>query len=137
MSRRTNYHYDELDEDEDENFNQLRTKVKVLKEVSGIHKTTQSTPIHKHSCKAIGCRRLTILCLLCIQVSIQIGEETREHNKYLRELDTRADSVFGSLSLNMEQVKRLARSGNNRVVFYLLAFTLFVVLVIYLINRSL
>lgn len=34
MSRRTNYHYDELDEDEDENFNQLRSKVKVLKEVS-------------------------------------------------------------------------------------------------------
>lgn len=36
MSRRTNYHYDELvdDQDEDENFNQLRSKVKVLKEVS-------------------------------------------------------------------------------------------------------
>lgn len=72
-----------------------------------------------------------------IQVSIQIGEETREHNKFLRELDTRAESVFGSLSLNIDQVKRLARSGNNRVVFYLLAFTFFVVIVIYLINRSL
>lgn len=71
-----------------------------------------------------------------IQVSIQIGEETREHNKYLRQLDNEADSVWGSLSLNMNQVKKLARAGHNRVVFYLLAFALFVVIVIYFINKS-
>lgn len=68
-------------------------------------------------------------------MSIQIGEETREHNKYLRELDSRAESVLGSLSLNMDKVKMLARSGNNRVVFILLGFSLFVVIVIYLMNK--
>lgn len=33
MSRRTNFHYDEVDDD-DEDVTQLRSKVKLLKEVS-------------------------------------------------------------------------------------------------------
>lgn len=70
-------------------------------------------------------------------MSIQIGEETREHNKFLRQLDSNADSVWGMLSNNMEGVKKLARSGHNRLVFYLLAFAFFVMIVIYFINKSL
>lgn len=70
------------------------------------------------------------------QVSIQIGEETREHNLFLRGLDSNADSVSGSLSRNMDRVKKLAMAGHNRLVFYLLAFAFFVAIVIYFINKS-
>lgn len=72
-----------------------------------------------------------------LQVSIQIGEETREHNKFLKQVDGSMDSAWGSLSLNMDHVKKLARGGHNRIVFYLLAFVLFVMIVIYMISRSL
>lgn len=34
MSRRTNYHYETLDDEEDEDINQLRSKVDLLKTVS-------------------------------------------------------------------------------------------------------
>jgi hypothetical protein len=81
--------------------------------------------------------RLSSKVKLLKTVSIQIGEETREHNKFLRQLDSSADTVWGMLSSNMEGVKKLARSGSNRLVFYLLAFAFFVIIVIYLINKRL
>lgn len=64
-------------------------------------------------------------------VSIQIGEETREQNKFLKQLDSSADSVLGSLGINMDKVKKLAGDKHINIIFYLLAFFLFVVLVIY------
>lgn len=69
-------------------------------------------------------------------MSIQIGEETREHNRFLKQLDSNADSVWGVLSKNMDGVKKLAQSGGNRIVFYLLAFALFVVIVIYFMIKT-
>jgi len=50
---------------------------------------------------------------------------------FLRQLDSSADTVWGLLSKNMDGVKKLANSGGNRIVFYLLAFALFVVMLIY------
>lgn len=70
-------------------------------------------------------------------MSIQIGEETREHNRFLKQLDSSADNVWNSLSLNMDKVKSLARAGHNRLIFYLLGFVFFVLIVIYFINRGL
>lgn len=130
MSRRTNHHFEELD-DEDDGFDDvvsLRSKVKLLKTVSTITISlltfiTKSIPI-----TSPGSRYL--------KVSIQIGEETREHNRFLKNLDNEAESVFGSLSLNMDKVKKLSMAGHNRLVFFLLAFALFVVIVIYFINKS-
>lgn len=69
-------------------------------------------------------------------MSIQIGEETREQNKFLKQLDNSADSVFGNLSSNMDKVKRLAKGGHNHLVLYLLVFALFVVIIIYFIIRG-
>lgn len=69
-------------------------------------------------------------------MSIQIGEETREHNRFLRQLDSNAETVWGALSSNMAGVKKLAKSGGNRIVFYLLAFAFFVFIVIYLMYKG-
>lgn len=103
MSRRTNHHYDNLDDDdEDDSVYQLRSKVNLLK-----------------------------------TVSIQIGEETRDQTRFLRQVDSGADSVWTLLDKNMQGVKRLANAGHNRIVFYLLAFAFFVVIVIYLMNKRL
>lgn len=73
---------------------------------------------------------------MIIQISIQIGEETREHNKFLDQLHSNADTFWNKLSSNMTQVKDLAKGGHNRIVFYLLAFALFVMVVIYMISKS-
>ena len=70
------------------------------------------------------------------QVSIQIGEETREQNRFLMQQDSTADNLLSRLSMNMDQVKSLARAGHNRLVFYLLAFAVFVMLVIYFITKT-
>lgn len=70
-------------------------------------------------------------------ISIQIGDETRQQNRFLQRQDSTADSILARLSNNMNQVRDLARDGNHRIVFYLLAFALFVMLVIYLITKSL
>lgn len=78
----------------------------------------------------------TLISLISLQVTIQIGEETREHNKFLSQLDSSADSVWGMLTDNMDHVKKLAKSGSNRLVFYLLAFAFFVIMVIYFITKS-
>ena len=53
----------------------------------------------------------------------------------MRQLDSNAESVWGLLSKNMDGVKKLANSGANRIVFYLLAFAFFVIVVIYFMIR--
>lgn len=71
------------------------------------------------------------------EVSISIGEEVRVQNSYIeKQLNSTADSIWNMLSGNMDQVKALHRAGHNKYIFYLLAFTLFVLIVIYFINKS-
>lgn len=70
-------------------------------------------------------------------VSIRIGEETREQNRFLMDqLESTADSLLARLGFNMNQVRDLARDGHNRIVFYLLGFALFVMLFIYFITKT-
>lgn len=69
-------------------------------------------------------------------ISIQIGEETRQQNRFLQRQDSVTDSLMAQLSNNMGMVRGLAKDANHRIVFYLLAFALFVMLVIYFITKS-
>lgn len=136
MSRRLNHSHDFIDE-EDDSIIKLRNKVGMLKTVSNNY---QSDTLNTLSSFVLCPSQLTWRFnsfVLSSQVSIQIGEETREQNRFLMQQDSAADSILSRLSLNMDQVKSLARAGHNRLVFYLLGFALFVMLVIYFITKSL
>ena len=64
-------------------------------------------------------------------LSIQIGEEVREHNRLLKDVDDEFDSTFGQLQHNIQRVIKLVKSGSRYYMFYLFLFILFVVFVIW------
>lgn len=64
-------------------------------------------------------------------LSINIGNEVREHNKLLKEVDDEFDSTFGQLQHNIQRVLKLAKSGSKYHMFYLFLFCLFVFFVIW------
>ncbi|XP_053208787.1 uncharacterized protein LOC128392733 [Panonychus citri] len=65
-------------------------------------------------------------------LSLDMGDEIKYQNAFLNELDKDADSTFGSLSANINRIKRLSRSGGCKFYFLLIGFTLFVFLFIYM-----
>ncbi|RWS16266.1 BET1-like protein [Dinothrombium tinctorium] len=68
-------------------------------------------------------------------LTIDMGEEIREQNKYLKEMDNDFDSTQGLLSSSFNRVKRLAMAGHNKYILYLILFSLFVFFVIYVLIR--
>lgn len=71
-----------------------------------------------------------------LQLTLDMGEEIKEHNRYLKEMDNDFDSTWNSLTSSMSRLKKIATSGNNRYILYLLLFSFFVFLVIYLILKT-
>lgn len=70
------------------------------------------------------------------QVTISLGQEIRDSNRLLNDLDSDMDKSKGFLSMTMNQVLRLSRSGGNcRIYFYLILFSLFVLFVLYIIIK--
>ena len=69
------------------------------------------------------------------QLSLDIGEEIKEHNRFLKDMDNDFDSTWGTLTNSMNRLKKIASSGNHRYIWYLLLFSLFVFFVIWLIIR--
>ncbi|KAH9421125.1 BET1 homolog [Dermatophagoides pteronyssinus] len=68
-------------------------------------------------------------------LSLDIGEEIKEHNRFLKDMDNDFDSTWGTLTNSMNRLKKIASSGNHRYIWYLLLFSLFVFFVIWLIIR--
>ncbi|XP_054715354.1 BET1 homolog [Uloborus diversus] len=68
-------------------------------------------------------------------LSIDIGHEVRTQNQMLNAMDDDFDSSAGLLSSTMGRVVRLAKAGHNRYILYLLLFSFFVFLVIYIIVK--
>lgn len=68
-------------------------------------------------------------------LTLDMGEEIKSQNVLLRDMDNEFDSTWGMLSSAMGRVKRLALAGHNRFIWYLLLFSLFVFLFIYMIIR--
>lgn len=64
-------------------------------------------------------------------LSIDIGSEVREHNRYLRDVDDTFDSTSGLLGKSINNVLKLARSGSRYHLFYLFLFCLFVFFVLW------
>ena len=68
-------------------------------------------------------------------LTLDMGDEIKGQNSFLKEMDNEFDSTWGLLSSSMGRVKRLASSGHNRLYLYLMLFSLFVFFFIYLIIR--
>ena len=64
-------------------------------------------------------------------LSIDIGDEVREHNRLLRDVDDNFDSTAGALGKSISQVLKLARSGSRYHQLYLFLFCLFVFVVLW------
>ena len=64
-------------------------------------------------------------------VSINIGNEVKEHNKFLRGFGDDMDNSEGILRGAMGRVLGLHRAGHHRYICWLLLFSIFVFLVIY------
>ena len=69
------------------------------------------------------------------QVTISLGNEIRDSNKFLKDLDKDFDNSKGFLESTIGRVKRLSRSGNCKIYFYLIGFSMFVFLVLYLVIK--
>ena len=68
-------------------------------------------------------------------LSINIGEEVKEQNKFLRSMDDQFDSTHSMFSNTIGKVLKLAKSNHKYYIYYLLAFCLFVFLVLYFFIR--
>ena len=68
-------------------------------------------------------------------LTLDMGEEIKSQNFLLKDMDNEFDSTWGLLSSSMGRVKKLALAGHNRYIWYLMLFSLFVFLFIYMIIR--
>ncbi|BFZ05181.1 hypothetical protein BsWGS_08220 [Bradybaena similaris] len=59
-------------------------------------------------------------------LSIDIGEEVREQNKFLRHMDDDFDSSSGLLSKTMGRLKSITSAGHWKIWVYIALFALFV-----------
>lgn len=64
-------------------------------------------------------------------LTIDIGNEVKNHNKMLSEMDTDFDSTGGLLGATMGRLKLLSRGSQTKIYCYMLLFALFVFTVLY------
>ncbi|PAV63826.1 hypothetical protein WR25_03234 [Diploscapter pachys] len=69
------------------------------------------------------------------KVTIAIGEDVREQNRLLNDMDSEFDSSKGLLQSTMKRLGIVARSGGKNMICYLILFCLFVFFVIYCLSR--
>lgn len=69
-------------------------------------------------------------------LSIDIGQEVRDQNKFLNDMDNDFDSSGNILRSTMNRVVALGKAGHNRFIIYLLLFALFVFFICWLILKS-
>uniref|UniRef100_A0A914IC41 t-SNARE coiled-coil homology domain-containing protein n=1 Tax=Globodera rostochiensis TaxID=31243 RepID=A0A914IC41_GLORO len=69
------------------------------------------------------------------RVTIAIGDDVREQNKLLNEMETKFDSTRGLLGATMKKLGIVSKAGGKNVMCYLVLFAFFVFLVIYWLMR--
>uniref|UniRef100_A0A183BPC8 t-SNARE coiled-coil homology domain-containing protein n=1 Tax=Globodera pallida TaxID=36090 RepID=A0A183BPC8_GLOPA len=69
------------------------------------------------------------------RVTIAIGDDVREQNKLLNEMETKFDSTRGLLGATMKKLGIVSKAGGKNVMCYLVLFAFFVFLVIYWMMR--
>ncbi|KAK2147710.1 hypothetical protein LSH36_540g01076 [Paralvinella palmiformis] len=68
-------------------------------------------------------------------LTIDIGTEVKEHNRFLAQMETDFENTGGFLGSTMKRVQAMARAGHNCYIWYLLLFSLFVFFVIWLLVK--
>ncbi|TKR64204.1 hypothetical protein L596_024778 [Steinernema carpocapsae] len=68
-------------------------------------------------------------------ISIAIGNDIREQNRLINEMESDFDRAGGFLGSTMQHLKRVARTGGKNLILYVLLFSLFVLIVIYWLIR--
>ncbi|XP_074599996.1 BET1 homolog [Brevipalpus obovatus] len=68
-------------------------------------------------------------------LTIDMGDEIRYQNAFLKEMDTEMDSTWGRLSSSMKRVTRLASLPGNKLIFFLLGFAFLIFFLIYVMIR--
>ena len=69
------------------------------------------------------------------QITIMLNNEIKDSNKYLNGLDDDFEKSRGFFQSTINRVNRLSKSGNCKLYFYLILFSLFVFFVLYLIIK--
>jgi len=70
------------------------------------------------------------------RVTIAIGDDVREQNRLLTEMDSGFDMSKGMLGTTMRRLGLVSRSGGRNVLCYLVLFAFFIFLAIYMIVKS-
>lgn len=68
-------------------------------------------------------------------LTIDIGNEVRDQNKYLNEMHDDFDKGGSLLDKTVNRLKRITTSGGHKHICYLLGFSLFVFFVIWMIVK--
>ena len=69
------------------------------------------------------------------KITLDMGDEIKYHNNYIGKINTDFDRTWGVLSSSMNRVKQLAKAGHNRYLLYLILFSFFVFIVIYIFRK--
>ncbi|VDK50638.1 unnamed protein product [Anisakis simplex] len=69
------------------------------------------------------------------KITIAIGDDVREQNRLLNEMDSDFDASRGLLGTTMGKLGRVAKAGGKNLLCYLVLFSLFVFLLIYYLVR--
>ncbi|KAJ8966966.1 hypothetical protein NQ314_003188 [Rhamnusium bicolor] len=68
-------------------------------------------------------------------LTIDIGNEVKYQDKFLRDVDDDMDRTGGFLGTTMNKVLRLSRGSHNYYILYLFLFSIFVFFVLYLVLK--
>ncbi len=69
------------------------------------------------------------------QITISLGAEIKDSNKYINGLDKDFENSKGFLQSTINRVGRLSKSGNCSLYLYLIMFSLFVFFVLYIVIK--
>lgn len=69
------------------------------------------------------------------KVTIDIGQEVRDQNRLINDMDTEFDKSGGFLRSTMSRVTAMAKAGHNCYILYLLLFAMFVFFICWLIIK--
>ena len=69
------------------------------------------------------------------QITISLGAEIKDSNKYINGIDKDFENSKSFLQATIGRVGRLSKSGSCKLYFYLIMFSLFVFLVLYVVIK--
>jgi len=68
-------------------------------------------------------------------LTIQIGDEVRDHNRLLNDMDSDFDSSRGLLGSTMRRLGIVSKAGGHKLMCYLILFALLVFMIIWYLAR--